>query len=97
MPIFSEFYCNTLQKSFLNDKEIIITVKNPKPIEKGFFASSYVLYEIETLIINNKIKWMVSRRYSDFINLRTILQKQFPYNLISPFTWKEIGPKKIRL
>ena len=94
MPIFSEFYCNTLQKSFLNDKEIIITVKNPKPIEMGFFASSYVLYEIETLIINNKIKWMVSRRYSDFINLRTILQKQFPYNLIPPLPGKRLGLRR---
>ena len=94
MPIFSEFYCNTLQKSFLNDKEIIITVKNPKPIEMGFFASSYVLYEIETLIINNKIKWMVSRRYSDFINLRTILQKQFSYNLIPPLPGKRLGLRR---
>ena len=90
----TEFYCNTLQKSFFNGKEIKITIKNPKPIEMGFFASSYIIYEIETILIKDKIKYIVTRRYSDFINLRNALQNQFPYYLIPPLPGKKLGLRR---
>ena len=90
----TEFYCNTLQKSFFNGKEIKIAIKNPKPIEMGFFASSYIIYEIETILIKDKIKYIVTRRYSDFINLRNALQNQFPYYLIPPLPGKKLGLRR---
>ena len=90
----AEFYCSTLQKSFLNGKEIKITIKNPKAIEMGFFASSYIIYEIETILIKDKIKYLVTRRYSDFINLRNALQKQFPYYLVPPLPGKKLGLRR---
>lgn len=40
----TEFYCNNLQKSFFNEKEINITIKNPRPMEVGFFC--FWLYHI---------------------------------------------------
>ena len=72
-----EFNCNILQKTALNGKQIKVTIKNPKPVEMGFFSSNYILYEVETYILPDKIRWVVNRRYSDFINLRTALQTQF--------------------
>ena len=94
IPFITEFDCNTLQKSFLNEKEIKITIKNPKAIELGFFASSYIIYEIETIIIKDKMKFKVTRRYSDFINLRNALQKQFPYYMIPPLPGKKLGLRR---
>ena len=92
-----EFNCNILQKSILNGKQIKVTIKNPKPVEMGFFSSNYIVYEIETNILNDKIKWIVNRRYSDFINLRTALQNQFPNNLIPPLPGKKIGGRRFEL
>ena len=92
-----EFNCNILQKSILNGKQIKVTIKNPKPVEMGFFSSNYIVYEIETNILNDKIKWIVNRRYSDFINLRTALQNQFPHNLIPPLPGKKIGGRRFEL
>ena len=92
-----EFNCNILQKSILNGKQIKVTIKNPKPVEMGFFSSNYIVYEIETNILNDKIKWIVNRRYSDFINLRTALQNQFPHNLIPPLPGKKIGGRRLEL
>ena len=73
-----EFNCNVLPKSFLNGKEIKVVIQNPKPVEVGFFSSNYIVYEIQTNIPSDKINWLVNRRYSDFINLKTALQNQFP-------------------
>ena len=92
-----EFNCNILPKNNLNDKEIKILIKNPKPIETGFFSSNYIIYEIETFIIKDNIKWVVNRRYSDFINLRTALQNQFPHKLIPPLPGKKIGGRRFEL
>ena len=92
-----EFNCNILQKSILNGKQIKVTIKNPKPVEMGFFSSNYILYEVETYILPDKIRWVVNRRYSDFINLRTALQTQFPYNLIPPLPGKKIGGRRFEL
>ena len=92
-----EFNCNILQKTALNGKQIKVTIKNPKPVEMGFFSSNYILYEVETYILPDKIRWVVNRRYSDFINLRTALQTQFPYNLIPPLPGKKIGGRRFEL
>ena len=92
-----EFNCNVLPKTILNNKQIKVTIQNPKPVEMGFFSSNYIVYEIETNILNDKIKWLVNRRYSDFINLRTALQNQFPNNLIPPLPGKKIGGRRFEL
>ena len=92
-----EFNCNILPKTNLNGKEIKVVIKNPKPVEMGFFSSNYILYEIETNIISDKVRFLVNRRYSDFINLRTALQNQFPHNLIPPLPGKKIGGRRFEL
>ena len=92
-----EFNCNILPKSNINNKQIKVTIKNPKPVEVGFFSSNYIIYEVETNIIQDKIKWLVYRRYSDFINLRTALQSQFPNNLIPPLPGKKMGGRRFEL
>ena len=92
-----EFNCNVLPKTILNNKQIKVTIQNPKPVEMGFFSSNYIVYEIETNILNDKVKWLVNRRYSDFINLRTALQNQFPNNLIPPLPGKKIGGRRFEL
>ena len=92
-----EFICNVLPKTILNNKQIKVTIQNPKPVEMGFFSSNYIVYEIETNILNDKVKWLVNRRYSDFINLRTALQNQFPNNLIPPLPGKKIGGRRFEL
>ena len=92
-----EFNCGVLQKTFLNDKQIKVVIQNPKPVEMGFFSSNYIVYEIQTNILPDKIHWLVNRRYSDFINLRAALQKQFPNNLIPPLPGKKIGGRRFEL
>ena len=89
--------CQTLQKSFLNDKEIKVTIQNPKPVEMGFFSSNYIVYEVQTNIPSDKITWLVNRRYSDFVTLRTILQNQFPNSLVPPLPGKKIGGRRFEL
>ena len=92
-----EFNCNILPKTMLNNKQIKVTIQNPKPVEMGFFSSNYIVYEIETYILPDKVRWLVNRRYSDFINLRTALQNQFPNNLIPPLPGKKIGGRRFEL
>ena len=92
-----EFNCNILPKSNLNGKQIKVNIQNPKPVETGFFSSNYIVYEIETTIIQDKIRWLVYRRYSDFINLRAALQSQFPNNLIPPLPGKKLGGRRFEL
>ena len=89
-----EFNCNILPKSFLNGKQIKVTIQNPKPVEMGLFSSNYIVYEIQTNILPDKINWLVNRRYSDFINLRTALQNQFPNNLVPPLPGKKMGGRR---
>ena len=92
-----EFNCGILPKSFLNGKEIKVVIQNPKPVEMGFFSSNYIVYEIQTNIVSDKINWLVNRRYSDFINLRTALQNQFPNNLVPPLPGKKMGGRRFEL
>ena len=89
--------CQTLQKSFLNDKQIKVTIQNPKPVEMGFFSSNYIVYEVQTNIPSEKITWLVNRRYSDFVTLRTILQNQFPNSLVPPLPGKKMGGRRFEL
>ena len=96
-PSSIEFNCQILQKSCLNDKQIKVTIQNPKPVVMGFFSSNYIVYEIQTNILPDKITWLVNRRYSDFINLRTALQNQFPNNLVPPLPGKKMGGRRFEL
>ncbi len=88
-----EMPCGTLTKTILNDKEIKSEMKNPKSIEPGFFSNSYIIYDIETTIDINT-KWIVQRRYSDFIWLRECLIKFFPREMIAPLPGKKIGGRR---
>lgn len=88
-----EMPCGILTKTILNDKEVKSEMKNPKSIEAGFFSNSYIIYDIETTIDINT-KWIVQRRYSDFIWLRESLIKFFPREMIPPLPGKKIGGRR---
>jgi len=91
-----EIACGKLEKSILNDKKIITELKNPHSIEGGFFTNNYILYDIETTIDSNT-KWLVQRRYNDFIWLRESLCKFFPREWIPPLPGKKIGGRRFEL
>jgi len=91
-----EIKCKLLEKSILNDKNIKITIKNPKVIETGFFSSNYILYEINTEI-TPELNWTVFRRYSDFILLRQVLRNYFPRLFIPPIPGKKIGTRRFEV
>ena len=80
--------CKTLKKNIFNDKKIITEIKNPNFCKsKNILSESYILYDIKTTSKqindkNEKINYIVQRKYSDFIQLRKILSKYFPYNYI---------------
>ena len=86
-----EISCKTLQKSLLNNKDIKVTIKNPKTNEK-LLSSSYVTYEVFT----EPICWSVRRRYSDFLLLRHLLCKYYPKKLIPPLPEKKVGNKRFQ-
>ena len=83
--------CSKLEKTQLNDKEIKITIQNPKEVEGGVFGKSYVKYEVHT----EPFGWIVERRYSDFDWLRKLLQKYYPSFNIPPLPNKTIGNKRL--
>ena len=85
--------CKILEKNILNDKEITVIIKNPKPVVTNFLSSNYVEYEVETKQMN----WLVKRRYSDFEWLRQVLSKFNPGHLIPPLPSKKIGPRRFEL
>ena len=92
-----EFNCKTLSKTILNDQKIEVIIQNPKPVEMGFFSSNYIIYEIKTVIPQKKMTWLVTRRYSDFLNLRTALKNQFPNIVIPPLPGKKMGGRRFEL
>ena len=85
----NEFPFKLLEKSILNDKEIKVTIKNPKTNEKTLLSLAYVTYEVYT----EPFLWLVRRRYNDFSLLRNILCKFYPRNLIPPLPEKKIRGK----
>ena len=64
-----------------------ITISKPEKKTEGFFSKTYVTYMVTTL----PASYIVRRRYSDFVWLRSTLQNHFPSNVIPPI------PKKSRL
>ena len=80
--------CRELKKNILNDKKIYTTIQNSVLIKNNNILSnnSYVIYEIITSNrqkdSKDKIYYKVQRKYSDFIQLRDLLSKFFPYNYI---------------
>ena len=91
-PKIRELPCKFLEKSVLNNKEIKVTVKNPKTNEKTLLSLAYVSYEVFT----EPSCWSVRRRYSDFTLLRSILCKYYPRYLIPPLPEKKIGGKRFQ-
>ena len=85
-----EINCKKLDKNILNDKKVIIEIKNPKVISASYFQVSYTQYEIYTNITN----WLVYRRYSDFEWLRYNLRKLYPKIFCPPIPNKKIGSRR---
>ena len=84
--------CIKMSKTILNDKEIQVNIFNPREIEGNFFnfQGKYILYDIST----EKLNWLVSRRYNDFIWLRDCLIVMFPGQYVSPLPKKKIGNRR---
>ena len=93
-PYIQEINCKTLNKSYFNNKQIKIEMKNPNSIETNYFSQNYVLYTIETTIIEENKKFVVQRRYSDFIWMREVLTKNFPRIFVPPIPGKKIGGRR---
>ena len=91
-----EIKCKLLEKTIINDKNIKVTLRNPKPIETGFFSSNYIIYEVYTEITND-LNWNVHRRYSDFIWLRQTLRNYFPRLFIPPIPGKKFGSRRFEI
>ncbi len=86
----TEINCKKLEKTILNDKNVIIEIKNPKAISLSYFQSSYIQYEVYTNITN----WVVNRRYSDFEWLRINLRKFYPKSFCPPIPNKKLGSRR---
>ena len=82
--------CQTLEKTILNDKKIVINIKDPKEINGGLFSSNYISYSVET----QPMGWVVQRRDSDFDLLRKLLLKYFPFHKIDPLPKRKNASKK---
>ena len=84
--------CIKMSKTILNDKEIQVNIFNPREIEGNFFnfQGKYILYDIST----EKLNWLVSRRYNDFIWLRDCLIVMFPGQYVSPLPKKKNGNRR---
>ncbi len=95
-PYIQEIKCKVLEKSIINDKNIKVIVRNPKPIETGFFTSNYIIYEVFTEI-TPELNWSVNRRYSDFIWLRQTLRIHFPRLFVPPIPGKKFGSRRFEI
>ena len=87
-----ELPCKLLEKSILNNKEIKVTIKDPKTNEKSLLSQGYTNYEVYT----EPSCWSVRRRYSDFTLLRNLLCKFHPRYFIPPLPEKKIGGKRFK-
>ena len=85
--------CRKLDKTALNDQNIIVEVKNPTEKAGGVFSKSYILYDVTTTPLN----WTVQRRFSDFDALRLILVKYYPSYHVPPLPSKKIGNRNFDL
>ena len=85
--------CKKLEKSPLNDKEVVVILKNPKIVETSIFLQKYVNYEVETPLMN----WLVRRRYSDFEWLRTTLARYHPGYVLPPLPSKKISNRRFEV
>ena len=80
--------CKELIKNNLNDKNINVAIKYSSLIKNNniLLNNSYIMYEIVTSNrqkdSKDKIYYKVQRQYSDFIQLKEMLSKFFPYNYI---------------
>jgi sorting nexin-7/30/sorting nexin-8 len=83
--------CQTLEKTILNDKKIVVNIKDPKEINGGIFSSNYISYSVET----QPMGWVVQRRDSDFDLLRKLLLKYFPFHKIDPLPKRKMPPKNL--
>ena len=82
--------CRKLDKTELNDKNIVIEVKNPTEKAGGMFTKAFILYDVITTPMN----WSVQRRFSDFDALRQILVKYYPSYHVPPLPSKKIGNRR---
>ena len=89
-----EINCKTLNKTYFNDKHLTIEMKNPNSIETNYFSQNYVLYTLETTIIEENKKFIVQRRYNDFLWIREILTKNFPRIFVPPLPGKKMGNRR---
>ena len=85
-----EIICKKLEKTVLNDKDIIVILRNPKASDTTFLQSTFITYEVLT----ESQQWLVRRRFSDFEWLRTILVKCFPRMVVPPLPGKKIGNRR---
>ena len=85
-----EVECGKIAKTVLNDVTVISKIINPRIVEKGFFESNYVLYDIAT----EQFKWLVNRRYSDFHWLRDCLISLFPAESVPKLPKKKLGNRR---
>ena len=82
----TEVNCIKIEKSKLNDINLICKIENPKIINDSYFKPSYVLYDI----ITKEFNWAVTRRYSDFIWLKDTLQAIFPTEILPMLPQKQL-------
>lgn len=77
--------CKKQDYTQLNNKQIIVVIKDTKINDTAIFDFSHISYEI----ITNEFNWNVKRYYTDFKWLRAMLFKQ------SPQTTVPLLPKKV--
>ena len=87
-----EVECGKITKTVLNDVTVISKIINPRTVEKGFFESNFVLYDIAT----EQFKWLVNRRYSDFHWLRDCLISLFPAESVPQLPKKKLGSRRFQ-
>ena len=85
-----EIECLKLEKTQLNDQTILVNISNPHQVNNSLFSTNYILYDVSTI----QFKWIVNRRYSDFIWLRDCLKNLFPSDIIPMLPKKKIGNRR---